>query len=627
MNLSESLYRIRRRASLAGMWIRQCTGYGFRFRKTINPQNYTFCRSELPCLPQFAWFCEDLELSDLIKSDDKQACVVHNPANLAIDTHDLCWHKAPDTGRYWPLKFFTRISFAPGNPIGDIQLVWARSRLQDLVTLGLIYNQIKDHSSKYPVIQHMEKLMLSWINQNPWLIGVNYISTMECSLRLISICHAFDMVRNHPLSSQVWQGLVFLVHSHAYFIRRRLCLFSSAGNHTLGECAGLVYAGVLFPELPDAEEWLTAGLKYMEREAQVQILQDGGNREQSFQYLAMIVDLCGLVTRLLRHHGKATSYDIEQAWIRGSSYLQKFSSSPNNLPAVGDSDDGYALSPYLRLSWKDSSHAIELPIEHLQIFAVSGHSQILGTANHGNMRFSHGKLGMASTFGHGHADALSVCWNLDDKPLLVDPGTYLYGRDMFFRRYFRGTSAHNTIVVDNTDQALQNKETAFGWLRAYSAKLIWHRKNYNGKTVLLANHNGYSDIGIMHWRALIYDPQFGWMIWDRLDGTDEHTLAMHWHVDAHVEMTSDGIVIACEDGPWFISVKGGKLSLYRGNEHLPLGWISRKYGIKEPINTLRVEIRTRLPHEFLTIINPMHGNQSDFPIDDTLINMLRDKCA
>lgn len=628
MNLSESLYRIRRRASLVGMWIKLCTGYGLPFNKTVNPENFTFCRSKLSRIPPLLWDCADLELSNLTIKDGEQIYVIPNSASQAISAPDLCWHKAPDTGHYWPLKFFAQIPFTPGNPIGDIQLVWARSRLQNLVTFSLIGNLTDDPCIKRQVIRRMEQLMLSWISANPWLKGVNYISTMECALRLISICHAFDRVRNENISPQTWQALVYLVHSHAYFIRRRLCLFAYAGNHTLGECAALVYAGMLFPELPYAEEWLAVGLKIMAQEANVQILPDGGNREQSFRYLAMMVDLCGLVTCLLKHHGRSAPSDIEQAWTRGRYFLQAFASSPDNLPTVGDSDDGYALSPYLRLSWKKSLCESELPAQSLQIFAASGYSKILGAANHGDMRFSHGKLGLACTFGHGHADALSICWNLDGKSLLVDPGTYLYDGNSHFRHYFRGTSAHNTIVVNDTDQALQSKETPFGWSRAYTAKLIWHSKNLNGKTVLLANHDGYADSGVIHWRALIYDHQFGrWLIWDRLDGTGEHTLAMHWHIDAHAKMMSDEIAINCAGKSWFVSVQGGKSCLYRADEQLPLGWISRKYGAKEPLNTLRTVIRTRLPHEFLTTINPIPKNQTDFSTNDNVINMLRNKYA
>ncbi len=648
------------------MW----TGCGLPFKKTILTDNYGFCDSRQSCLPSLPWSYPDFDVSKLSVADNESLEAVI----VTIAGPEGDWHKEPDTGQYWPVRFFPRIAFPPGNPVGDIQRVWERSRLQNLITLGLICRVTQHANTQHLLVQMLEKRLLSWIDENPWLWGIHYISTMECALRLISICHAFDLIRNQKVSLQAWQGVVYLVHSHAYFIRRRLCLYSYAGNHTLGECAGLIYAGLLFPELPDAQEWLQTGLNHMEREASVQILADGGNREQSFRYLAMMVDLCGLVTALLKHYDKSAPDGIEQAWIRGSSFLRAFATSPDSLPVVGDSDDGYALSRYLRLSWQpniqlpksfcrllknvfeaadvrqkqEKKRSLCLINEHfepvfnttaatqivfqrsardrLQVFEASGFSKTQGETVHGNMRFTHGQLGTARGFGHGHADALSVCWNLGDKPILVDPGTYLYDRDPHFRRYFRGTSAHNTIIVDAFDQALQNSQTSFGWLQPYRAELVWRQKDLEGRILLLACHNGYAGMGVTHWRALIYDRRFGWAVWDCIHGTGVHHLAMHWHVDAPIERSGGGWMVDCASQPWFIHIEGGESVCYRGNEDLPLGWISRKYASREPINTIKAEIRTQLPHEFLTIISPQQVTPTELFIDGTLIQRLRNHC-
>lgn len=614
MPLEELLYRIIRRLSLLGMWVKMKAGFGLPFGKKHDPAQYIFCHSKQPCLPNLPWFHEILPTPESYIAS-------------VISENNDSWHKEPNRKRkeQWPVKFFPRIRFSPGNPIGDVQSVWHRSRLQNLVTLGLMSHLTDNSYTRHQITQHIETALQSWLNANPWLLGIHYISTMECALRLISICHTFDMIRNYQVSSQAWQNLTYLAHSHAYFIRRRLCLYSYAGNHTLGECAGLIYAGILFPEFPNAKEWLLTGLHHMEREASIQILEDGGNREQSFRYLALIVDLCGLVTVLLKHHNQLVPEAIEQAWKRGSAFLQTFSGSPDDLPAVGDSDDGYALSPYLKLSWQNDMNNVHAPENHLQVFKPSGYSRIFGAIHHGTMRFSHGKLGAASGFGHGHADALSVCWNIGDQSLFVDPGTYLYDEEPRFRYYFRGTSAHNSVMVDGLDQALQNHKTTFGWLKPYTAQLVWHHPNFNNKSVLLANHDGYVDIEVIHWRALIYDHQIGWIIWDRLEGKSEHTLAMHWHIDAPIEILTDEILIHTADADWSVYVSGGKPTLYHGNEDLPLGWIARKYGVREAINTIRIETQTQLPHELLTLISLRHENPPRFSLDDELITVLRKK--
>jgi len=41
----------------------------------------------------------------------------------------------------------------------------------------------------------------------------------------------------------------------------------------------------------------------------------------------------------------------------------------------------------------------------------------------------------------------------DAEQILIDPGTYTYVADPVWRDRFRGTAAHNTIRIDERDQA------------------------------------------------------------------------------------------------------------------------------------------------------------------------------
>jgi len=69
------------------------------------------------------WSYPDLDVSKLSVADNGslEAAIV-TIAGLEGD-----WHKEPDTGQYWPVQFFARIAFPPGNPVGDTQRVWKRS--------------------------------------------------------------------------------------------------------------------------------------------------------------------------------------------------------------------------------------------------------------------------------------------------------------------------------------------------------------------------------------------------------------------------------------------------------------------------------------------------------------------
>ena len=65
-----------------------------------------------------------------------------------------------------------------------------------------------------------------------------------------------------------------------------------------------------------------------------------------------------------------------------------------------------------------------------------------------------GALGYRAAATHGHADALSFTFSVGGREFLVDPGTYAYYTQQAWRRYFRGTAAHNALRIDGLDQSV-----------------------------------------------------------------------------------------------------------------------------------------------------------------------------
>jgi hypothetical protein len=63
--------------------------------------------------------------------------------------------------------------------------------------------------------------------------------------------------------------------------------------------------------------------------------------------------------------------------------------------------------------------------------------------------------------GHSHSDTLSAVVRDGAEDVLIDPGTYTYVSDQRWRDWFRGSAAHNSIRVDQKDQALA--AGSFAW--------------------------------------------------------------------------------------------------------------------------------------------------------------------
>jgi hypothetical protein len=562
-----------------------------------SPAGFSFCLADRPQLPALPWaFDAELAVREGLADGRWPALGFEWQWHAGEDS----WHRAPDTGAHWPRRFFASVPYRPGNPYGDVRVAWEPARLQQLVGLALLANSA-GYSRRNDAVRLLESELLSWLAANRPYQGIHYISAMECALRLIAVCHALDMVRGRLVRrDEVWSALLAIVGSHAHFIEHRLSRHSSAGNHTIAECAGLLHAGILFPEFAAASRWRGLGLSLLVEEANRQILEDGGTIEQAFWYLLFVADLCGLACALLEHRGEPVPPGLARACERARDFLAAMADETGGLPSVGDRDDGHALGPWLRLSIKPGAD-----VRPCRTFTQAGYSRVCAAGPPSfDVLFDHGPLGMAPLFAHGHADALSVIVRIGGRDVLLDPGTFMYSGSLPWRRHFRATHAHNTISVDGRDQAVQ--DSPFSWSAPYSCRLL-RREESAGHVRLLAQHDGYRRLGnIIHWRGIAVRPAGGLLVWDYLSGRGDHAVQLNWHALA---------LTAAQPGQWtldgdvLLEIEGADMtSEHRGGPpEAAGGWLSTRYGQRHPIPTVQAEKRGPLPCEFLTYITPRNS--------------------
>ncbi len=594
MGPSEVVHRVVEQCQLKILEVQHRTNRRRRTSGSSDMRGFSFCSDSVRQLPTLPWSfkMDDGATARLLGG---QLCVLGH--EWTWRPRSSVWHEAPDTHREWPQLFFGRIPYREGNPYGDVRIAWEPSRLQHLIALGLLAQNNGPDVRRHAVAL-LEAQLLSWVEANPFLTGIHYISVMECGLRILAVCHAIDLVREWLQDSAlIWRSLVNLVVDHARLIHKRLSLHSSTGNHTIAEAAALIYAGSLFPEMREAVRWRSVGLALLEKEAAHQILADGGGNEQSFWYLRFVSDLYGLVSMLLRHQRKSVPSSIEDAFQRSQLFLKNVSVNGVGLPRIGDGDNGYALSPFLEFYGSNGDERMGCAT-----FETSGYSVIqtgVGTQRQ-QLIFDHGPLGMAPCYAHGHADALAVVFHVGPYEVLLDPGTYTYTGMQRWRKYFRGTRAHNTVVVDGLDQAVQ--ETAFLWAEPFRIVRMRKEERPDGTVMIVSCHDGYyRRVGVTHWRAILYQPPALWLIYDRLVGGGDHSLELNWHLGVEPVVSGVGYVVQCGEALVHFAVHGGRESALRSGEEHPIsGWQSRHYGVKEPIFTLQTTYTGMLPHEFVT---------------------------
>jgi hypothetical protein len=594
MQPGEVLSRVGSQYELAVLSLRHRLGLTAPHKDQLDSQRYGFCCAREPRLP--LWFYKT-QLNEAMSARVLAGGLPEDHWTWSWTQDSEVWHRAPDTGQTWPRRFFGSISYREGNPYGDVRLVWEPSRLQQLVVLAHIAAQ-GDVSLRERAVAAMEAQFLSWIDANPYLTGVHYVSAMECGLRLIAVCHAFDLVRAWLRQPDlVWTSVVRLVEGHADLIQQRVSLHSSLGNHTIAEAAALVYAGFLFPEMPHAAEWRMDGLALLESESAHQVTADGGGIEQGVWYLQFISDLYGLIVAFLEARGERIPDAVQRVCIKSRTFLAAMTDEAGELASIGDSDGGYALSPVL-----DFSPTRPLCAPRLTTFEDSGCSVLKSIGvSPTRLILDHGPLGMPPCYAHGHADALSILFQAGGQDVLADTGTFAYSGHPDWRRYFRGTRAHNTVVVDGLDQAVQ--ETGFQWSSPFNSRLVFRAEHADGETLLVAMHDGYLQrTGVIHWRGLLYRHPGLWVIIDRLTGSGIHDLELNWHLGHTPIPDGHGYVLEGAESRIRLTIEGGEVAIHRGKTAPILGWRSRSYGGKEPMDTLHVTYRGALQHEFVTCL-------------------------
>ena len=493
--------------------------------------------------------------------------------------------------------FFAGINQSNASESIDFREIWEPARFQH-VTVLVFYSFFNKKSDTQTIKEFAKENVLKWIKENPFLYGPHYISAMECGLRIPVFFFCLKCLDN--LSPDDFRSVLATIYLHAWWVAKRLSLYSSLGNHTIAECVGLVFAGAIFRNSKTGMQWLSKACALLKKEAYHQIHKDGGPAEQSLHYHRFVLDLYWLAIDFLERNKLYDFHEIKPRLVQGENFLSAFQDQNGNMPSIGDSDDGYAIAPEIQPERPKPKN----PKNQYTTFSDSGYT-VIRLANNSFLTFDHGPLGMPPLYNHGHADALSITFFKNGKAMLVDPGTYRYNVEPAWRKYFKGTRAHNTVTIDGLDQAVQ--ETSFIWSHPYKTKLVDCIERPDGFLVK-ATHDGYSRLKepIWHERSLFFLRETTFLLKDTFTGRGVHTFELNYHLhpDAFLRKINAWWVIDNQGVKVYIRLLNGLDFIFvTGQENPRLGWYSPAYGIKIKSGVLQCNIQAPV-HEavFITAI-------------------------
>ena len=363
--------------------------------------------------------------------------------------------------------------------------IWNRGDLAKLWLYNLHYFDDLVAREAHARTDWHRDLITRWIHENPPVAG-NGWEPYPTSLRIVN--WAKWVLSGHELP----EGALDSLAGQAEWLSRNL-EYHLLGNHLLANAKALVFAASVI-EGAEADRWRRTGLKILAREVPEQQLPDGGHFELSLMYHGVFTeDLLDLVQ--LAELDRSIPRDQAKTWrdaaARALAWMEGMTHPDGRISFFNDGAFGIAPEPAALLAYAarlgvevDGGNASE-PTKTLDAYVrmTAGPAVLLCDA---------GPIGPDYLPGHAHADTLSFELSIGEQRIIVNGGTSVYGGAPDQRRFERGTSAHNTVTVDNRDSS----ETWAEFRVARRAQITERRlETGTDACILTAAHDGFHRFG------------------------------------------------------------------------------------------------------------------------------------
>jgi hypothetical protein len=399
--------------------------------------------------------------------------------------------------------------------VEDVKFPWELSRHACFPRLGAAYYATGE--DRYA--EHAANLLGDWASKTAVGEGPAFASALEVGIRLIAWCQAFHFFSGSPaFGDRLIELLVRQVAAMAAWLDGHVSADRVvAGNHLLGELAGLIVTDLYFPELGERSR-LGRNLSLFAGAVQAQVAPDGVSLEQSTTYGRFIGDLIAAVLATAQAAGTGVPPALEERALALTGWLAAVTKPDGCLPLIGDNDCGRGVDWCDPTPWSDARGLVmalsgvlgdQAPLEAL-VDAFDpwprGAETVfwwLGTEGLDRVRsllqrtprrpalfhFPHGGHAVIKTggagekstpardyvfvrcgpFGHGlpkpsahsHADFMAPTVVLDGREVLTDPGNYGYTTVGPLRDEFRIDRAHSLFRMGEWSLAIPG--ATFRW--------------------------------------------------------------------------------------------------------------------------------------------------------------------
>lgn len=140
----------------------------------------------------------------------------------------------------WPKEYFARIDYVAARERCDVKVPWELSRMQWLARAAFADALDPRAARRQQRLERIELLLEDWLRENPYGIGINWVSAMEVAIRAVNLLAALVLLVDR-LRPECRDKLLVSLGEHRHYLLRYPETSDVQGNHHLATELGLFF--------------------------------------------------------------------------------------------------------------------------------------------------------------------------------------------------------------------------------------------------------------------------------------------------------------------------------------------------------------------------------------------------
>lgn len=392
--------------------------------------------------------------------------------------------------------------------------------------------------------------------------GIRCFAWLEVMMLMVS----FDVIEDQEI-----QTILTSLEQQIQYLKQQYIDKYTLSNWGILQTTAMIACVTVLQDSIDCKQEYEFAKEELQRQIEMQILEDGSQWEQSIMYhVEVYKSLLKLV--LIDPQYQEVFFPVLNNMV---TYIQSLTGIDNKQIATGDSDftdtrdiltlsaivlkreditayalDRVTIETILLLGNKAIKTYASLPKQRVQMqshhFKDSG--QVTIRYKDSYIYFKNGPM----SSGHSHSDENSMCLYYQGKPIFIDPGRYTY-KDSDMRYYLKSGYSHSSCIIDNTPPEIIKGSWDYGrYPQPIHTELNSKENCFYIEGSLLATTKENSSY--LHKRKIVMIENSIWVVVDDIVCSGTHMVSTGFILDSKVQYKDGKInrLQICSEDPFYV---------------------------------------------------------------------------